>query len=430
MRKIGMFCLGAACCHTAFADLTYRVDAGLGYSDNIRRTPTAEVSENIATAGLDLGWKDKTRRLSADVDINGDYLHYRDGTFDDEFVGLGNGELTFGIVPDHFTWLVQDSFGQSQSDPFAPATPETRENINYFTTGPDLIARLGSGNSLRLFGRYSQTDYERSLFDSDRTGVGAAFARQLAAQTQIALQGSEEHIRFDDTPASDYDQSNAFARYSTRGARTDVAIEGGYSWLERDGGNSKTSGPVARLDVTREVSAASRVSVSLGTQFSDSSQALRGAVGQPVGGGTGVTSAPEPFENRFVDLSWNFTRNRTGFGLRASWNEDQYDREFDTQATQPDRNRWVYELTLSRRFTPNVTGTLIGSYTDEEFKTVPLLTSDELRIGGTLDWQFGRHTGVSLLVERYERNSSDVSTEYTENRGFLTLFYRVGEAQR
>jgi hypothetical protein len=433
MRKTGLVIVGMACCQSAFADLAYRADAGIGYSDNIRRTPVEETSEQIAVAGLELQWLERSRRLEADIGISGDYFHYRDDTFDDEFVGTADGQMILGIVPERFTWLMQDSFGQTQSDPFAPTTPETREDINYFTTGPDLIANLGASNTMRLFGRYSDTHYERSLLDSERTGAGVILARQLSGQNQIALQGVEERTRFDDAPLSDFDRRNAFLTYTSTGARTQLSVEGGYSWITRQD-DSEMSGPLARVDLTREVSAASRFTLSFGTQFSDASQSLRGGVeSSPAGGATGVVSSPDPFENRFASAGWNFNRNRTGFGLRASWSQDRYESQTVDQTVEPDdilqsdRTTWTYEMTFSRRLTANVTTNLIGAFTDEEFDATGA-TNEELRVGGTLDWQFGRHIGISLTAEHFERNSSVAATDFNENRGFLTLFYRYGEA--
>ena len=48
------------------------------------------------------------------------------------------------LVPFHalLTVWAADNFGQVLDDPFQPATPDNRENINYLTTGPDLTFAL------------------------------------------------------------------------------------------------------------------------------------------------------------------------------------------------------------------------------------------------------------------------------------------------
>jgi hypothetical protein len=289
-----------------------------------------------------------------------------------------------------------------------------------------LMANIGDSNAMRLFGRYSLTDYERSLLDSDRTGAGLVMTHYLSSQSRLALQGIAEQIRFEDVPVSDYDSRNVYLSYNMDGARTRIGFEGGYSWLKLSD-DTELTGPLARLNISRTVSAASRITAAVGTQFSDTSQALRDAVSGPGSGGpTGVTSSPDPFENRFVELGWSFNRNRTGIDANASWNEDRYETQSGIQP-QSDRTRIVYDLRLSRQVSPSLSTNLFGAYTDEDFEDTQL-TSRELRMGATIDWQFGRRFGLSLSAERYERKTSDDMGEYEENRGLVTLFYRFQQA--
>src|SRR5688572_10032717 len=158
----------------ARAELTGVAEAGVGYSDNIGRVPSNETDETIGTVGLELDWSERTRRIRGDATVDLSYYEYMDDTFDSEVLGTANGTLALAIVPETFQWVFQDSFGQAQSDPFAPASPTTREDLNYFSTGPDLTVRFGSTGFGRVFGRWSQTSYERSPLDAERTSGGVA----------------------------------------------------------------------------------------------------------------------------------------------------------------------------------------------------------------------------------------------------------------
>jgi len=80
-------------------------------------------------------------------------------------------------------------------------------------------------------------------------------------------------------------------------------------------------------------------------------------------------------------------------------------------------------LTFVRRVSASISTSLLGAYTDEEFEDSDL-TSREFRLGATIDWQFGRHLGLSLTAERYDRDTTNDQGEYVENRGIVTLFYR------
>ena len=55
--------------------------------------------------------------LGNDSDVDGDSLTAVLET------GPANGTLALAIVPETLQWVFQDSFGQAQSDPFAPASP-------------------------------------------------------------------------------------------------------------------------------------------------------------------------------------------------------------------------------------------------------------------------------------------------------------------
>lgn len=409
----------------AQAELDYSVDAGVGHSDNISRVSTNEIDETIATAGIDLTWDVSRPRLEGDATVDLSYFDYLDDTYGSEVVGTANGSAVFGLVPDRFTWLVQDSFGQARSDPFTPSTPGNRENVNYFTTGPDVIVALGTTGRARLFGRYSASQYERSPLDAERLTGGLAVARQLSARSEVAFNAVTERVEFKDDFNTDQDRDNLFLSYTLQGARTNIQIEAGYTWLELEDGE-ETDGALLRVSLGRELSAASNVWLTFGSQLTDAAEALRASVSGPttVGGVGDVTATADPFERRSVAAGWNFSRNRSSIDVGVAWDEDRY----ETQSAL-DRTTLAWNASFERDLSPLLTVGVLASLTDEDFDTTGQ-TADELRYGATLDWRFARRLGLRLLAERYDRDSSDPLGEYVENRVFLTLFYRPNRPAR
>jgi hypothetical protein len=409
--------LATAASASAFADLTYTVEAGVGQSDNITRVDSGEIDETLGLAGLELKWDRKGPRLEAEVDIDADYLHYSDGTYDDEVVGSGNALLNIGIIPDSFFWRIEDNFGQELSDPFAPVTPETREQVNYFTTGPEFMMRLGQAGILRVFGGYSLSEYETSPLDSERVVGGLAVGRRSGEGKELTLNGVHEEVSFDDDINTDFDRDSLFVNYVLDAARTDVNVEAGYTWLEPATGE-KSDDPLFNLSITRELTSASTLQLELGTQLTDSSDALRSSAdGFPTGGGSQVIATSDSYENKSALLGWNFARHRTALGVSVSWDENRY----ETQSLL-DRTLLIYNLSLSRQSTPTLSLGLTASLMDEEFDNNDL-TTDTTQIGATVDWQFARTLGLRLAVERHDRDGSDGSN-YTENRAFLSLYLR------
>lgn len=404
----------------ARADLTYGVEAGLGYSDNIQRVDTAETDEKIGTLGLDLSWFEDTQRLDADVLVDLSYFEYLDDTFDSEVIGVADGFVSLGIIPERFTWMIQDTYGQAQTDPFAPITPDNREDINFFTTGPDLTLRFGSAVSARMFGRYSVTTYEESPLDAERTSAGATLTYQLSQRSSTALSAVREQIDLDAAGSPDYDRDSAFVSYTLTGARTDIALDLGYTWVDPSDGE-ETGGLLADLSISRDLSESSTLRLEIGSHFSDAGESLRGALAGGAVGGADITASGDPFESRSAFLRWTFARNRTGASLGAGRYEDEY----ETQ-TLLDRTRTAYEASVSRRLTQDVEIEFVALLNDEEFENTGL-TSEELNVLARCSWNFGRRMGLALSLERADRNTSDGVGEYTENRAFLTLTYGAGD---
>ena len=395
---------------------SYALDIGIGRSDNLTRVPFNEVAENIATAGLQFSLDRAGSRLNAEMDGNLRYFDYLDNTYDNELTGRFDGTVAFGIVPERLNWVVEDSYGQSLIDVFAVPTPSNREGINFFSTGPDLLFNFGANGFARLFGRYAATSYEVTPLDGNRRQVGLSAGRRLAGSGALSLNLVGERLVYDNSLLNPgYDREQVFVRYETRGARTRVSLDAGYTRITdlayTNGGAS------VQLDVSRSVSASSRLVFSGGVRITDSSDRFRMAeIGAISGAQTSVISAtPEVFENRFARIGWEFSRNRTSLGLSASFNDDVYER-----STTLGRTRTIAEFNFRRQLTRAFSARVLGSYTNEKHDAVNADFS-EWRAGLGFRVTLGRSVFVNLEGDRYKRTADDAAREYSENRAFLTL---------
>jgi hypothetical protein len=428
MRRQQTGSIAAACAlllgAEARADLTYEVEAGVGHSDNITRVESNQVDETLATVGTHVDWTKVTRRLDADVFVDLDYVEYLDDTYEGEVVGTADANLNFGLVPERLMWQVQDSFGQAQSDPFSPVTPENSENVNYFTTGPDLMLNLGTQNSMRLFARYSTTNYEVTDLDGERLGGGLSLIRALSGASNVALNVTSEENEFDNPASTGYERRSASVSYDFTGGRTTISTQVGYSWMELDDG-TKNGGELLELSIMREVSSSSTLELTAGSQFSDSGDALRGITsgGGSGGGPSRVLATSDPYENRDLSLHWNFRRNRTGLSLGISFEENQYEVQ-----TQFDNSRVAYDASFSRQLQPTLTLMLNARYSEEEYD-VGGQRFDDLQASASLTWEMSRHLGLRVSLEQYERGSSQPTGDFDERRAYLTVTYSGGRTQ-
>jgi len=407
----------------ARADLTYEVEAGIGHSDNITRVSTNEVDETLAIFGTHVDWTKVTERLDADVYVDLDYVEYLDDTYQGEVVGTADANLIFGIVPERFTWQVQDSFGQAQSDPFSPVTPDNSENVNYFTTGPDLMLNFGTQNAMRLFARYSPTDYEETDLDGESTSAGLSYIRHLSAASRLSLNATTTDNTFDNPANTGYERRSASVGYDFTGGRTTISTQVGYSWMELDDG-TKNGGELLELSITREVSSSSSLVLTAGSQFADSGDALRGiAAGGSSGGPGQVLATADPYVNRDVSLTWNFRRNRTGITFGVSFDENEYEVQ-----TQFDRTRVMYNASFSRQLQPTLSFMLQARYSEDEYD-VSARQFEDLQATASLTWEMSRHLGLRLSLEQYQRSSSLADGDYDERRAILSVTYSGGRGQ-
>lgn len=400
------------------AELEYGFEIGAGTSDNITRVPVNETDETIATAGIDLSFVQDGRRVDADIQLDLSYFDYLDNTYDSEVFGSVQAELRLALVPDRIEWVIQDTFGQLEINPFEAATPLNRENVNYFTTGPDLRLRLGSAASLLLFGRLSVTDYEETSLDAERITAGLTLARELSSRNTLSFNAVTERVEFDDpTSGSNYDRHSAYLRYEATGARTRLAAEAGYTMLHDFGDSTDT--PLFTLELERDLSPASTLTLSGGIRSTDAADALRG--GTPTGAFSfrpDAVSTADPFETRHASIGWRYQAQRTTMTLSGGWEEDAYETD-----TSLDRDRQILQATLERRLSQTLRLRLSGSLAQSDYGTAGF-EDDETMLGLGLSWNASGRLFVELDADSIRHDSSNPLLDWDETRIFLRLAWR------
>jgi hypothetical protein len=416
-------------------ELNYGVDAGIGESDNVTLVPTDRVSQTIAIADVDFDLKERSRRLDANAKGDFSYLDYLQGAYGNELIGRFDGIAAVAISPGRLNWIFQDSFGQAQIDPFAAVTPLNRENVNFANTGPDLALQFGPLWFLDAGARYVRTNYQTSPFDSTRYAASAALGKQLSAGSSISLSGSFERALFDTTVLdgvvinTNFDRSSLFGHYEAHGARTDLIVNLGATHVDQ--GSESMTGPLAKLQISRELSSASKLILRAGRDLTDASTGFAnlqvGAIGT-----VGIAPAAESLTNytvTYAALEWGYTHNRTAVAVSGAWEKDSYD-----AMPQLDLQRADAEFRLERRLSRAFTAQLVGSLYRTEYPHADSgvgYADTDGRIGGALVFREGRGLEIRLRYDHTSRIASGIGagTGYQENRAFLTVGYRTRTAQ-
>lgn len=401
--------------------LDWSVDVGAQHSDNIGRTTANEESETVASAGIAFDVNADRPRLDADIAADVRYRDYLDDAFDNEVVGGLSGLVTYAFLPERFTWVAQDNFGQIANQRQAVETPDNRQNVNYFTTGPDLTLPLGRQTRLLLSGRWSDAYYENTLEDNESLDGSIALIRQLSDTTSLSLNGSVTEVEYDEEAAfAEYEIREAFLRFEATGSRTTFGGDFGYTELRQAGESS--DGLLARAEITRRVASRSRVMLQAGTEFSTTADTFRrdqSVGGIEVGNDLAAVSS-DAFRTDFAYLIWSTDWQRSLFNATLSTREETHE-----LLTELDREQVDATLTWSRQLSRVLDIDLVGGYLQEEFIESGF-KFDEWLAGAGLSWQFSRRFSLRMQLDHLEGSSEDGSRDYEENRVYVGLAYTRG----
>jgi hypothetical protein len=418
--------LATLICGTAAsaAELDYRVSVGAASSDNVRRSRENEIDETIGIAQLQLSLDQRTNRVRADIFSDLAYYEYLDDTFDSEVVGNVYADTAFSLVPDRFIWSASDQFGQVLVDPLQPSTADNRENINYFSTGPDFIVGASWPVRLQFGGRYALTEYEDSPLDMSSTAAQVALVRSVSEGSSISLNGRIEQIEYKEQSLdADFDQLEAYLHYQVAGSRTNLSLDAGFAQLRRDFNDEKENGALLDVEMSRRLSGSSTLQLGAGRRFSTAAGAFiaeQGIGDGGIGGGSGRQTA-SPFTRDHVTLGWAFRRNRTGLYVDLSWTQRTYE---GLEAL--DQSSVTFATRYSRDLSPRATLGLGVAYGSADYEP-PAADNKDLTFRSTLTWRLTRNVSLEARYDFVDRNSTAPLTEYSENRFWVTIGYGHGE---
>ncbi len=400
------------------AEIEYEIRVGASRSDNIARTDMAEIEETVALFGLELNLQHESRRLEASVVTDLEYRNYTDDTFDNEVVGSLNADLVFQIAPDILSWVIRDQFGNLQTNPFEANTPANRQNINRFSTGPDLIIRMGSVTRVELGGRYFINKYEVSDIDSDVLSGRLSLVRALSPRRSLSLNVTADRIEFDNTTLnSNYDRQGAYIGFHSEISRGSLAINLGYNEIHDDG--EVFDGNLINVEWTRELSASTTFKLAYDEGLTDASDSLD--QNQEAGGGFGdVQRTPgvsDPFENKRFSAGIDFSRDSNSFFISAMYNKDEY-----VTLSGLDRDWSELRVGVSRVLGSAWRFRLEGGIRKTEF-VVSGREDDDTILRAGLSRQLSRTIAINLDFTRFDRDSSESGTNYVENVASLTFSF-------
>jgi hypothetical protein len=405
------------------AEIGTELRAGLTRTDNVFLTNENEVEDDIFVAGVTLEYDEETNRTIIDLRGVADYFDYQD-SFEAEWVGGVDALLEYAFVPELFTWTILNNWGQRSIDPISAPVPENREDINFFSTGPDFRVPLGSKSFAALEGRYSIVTFESGDQDNDRVSAGLFAGRELGDVSSVAIGVTTESVEYENSDLfEDFDITEAIIRFEKESTRDLIGIDVGYTELEL--GEQAGDGYLIRADWTRISSRFYQFLFSGGSEYSSTGDVFRFTQSNAtsVGSTIDANAIEAPFRRDFFIARFTLDRNRTALYLEANWSQEDY--EFapsDPAQLLLDRELLGVRVGIDRQLTNRVSITAGLDARTAAYDSIEE-DLDDLLIAVQVDYELSEGFGMFAGWVRTEREGNDPTLDYTENRYSIGFTY-------
>lgn len=410
---------------TSFAvRINYDLGLSVLHSDNIGLAETDEASETVLSPQVNFQAEQTGSTVQMTLRGNLEYLHYLQNTFSDEARGELSGELNWSVLPERMDFVAKEYLTRQPINVLTGFNPSNQQQINVFITGPSFYARLGETTRGQFDLRYTNSYAEKTkAFNGDRYNAAARVLRDISTNTAISANMEATRVNFNvAAPATDYDRYDAYAGYARKLASIDFGIDAGYSWL--DIGNDRVTTPMARANLTWQVSPRSEISGNLAYQFGDAAQDVVARAGEISGPlisdftSADVLVGPAVFRQRRLEWGYRFSGERLTFQVRP-----YFQRIFYLDNLTPDQRNRGGVVQVDYLLRPRLTMTLLAAREDRDFDDLARKDQDSSLYLSLAD-QVTRHWSWRIDLQHRERNSSEAGQGYNENAAVFSVIYR------
>ena len=444
-RRASLYGLGACCfavlscaypgCAPALAgQYDYGAGFALAHDSNITRSSTDPHADWTETLFGGIAYVERTVDFTARLFAQVERRNFVRNAYQDDTFFFLNGAAVWAIVPQQFSWTVEDIATESFLTLTAPDTPANRTKTNFLSTGPEFTFRVNPTNMPVIGARYGRYDIEGPGDNQRYTGY-ARWLHQLSEPEKLSL--NYEVTRADFTPPALYPnflRQDRFLRYERLSPLNSLILDGGTTHIRRYGGD-ETNGRLARVTALHTLTSESAVRLLLSDQISDAATDLiRGvpnaattmipatsvetAAAAPLTGSNVTTG--DVYRSRRGELTYVAQSGRIAYNLQG------YTRRVDyATLDQDDYHEAGGRLTL----TWIQTGALrIYAYADYVKRAFPNLDERDTDRTSTLGvtYRLAPSLFVSAESGRIERESNFPQLSFLDRRVSLLLGYSTG----
>jgi hypothetical protein len=379
---------------------------GFIYTDNVdfTREPKSDVLAMIGLVGDTA--RTNAPRLDYHLDTNIAIVKYFSNTYQVQPFGYLDAGGEFKVVPGFFSWDARDSYSQAVLNPFAAATPDNIESLNYATTGPKFILKPTLQDTLTVTGFYGRVDTNSKSpnyinIDSDRWGGEGRVDHAFSSNVTVYVTYDYGDVTYvDKVNNSDFTSQVIAGGLRFHNFRTTFDGSIGYTKLRlnTDDPTVEDKNPAGvnwRFELGRLLTPTQRLTLHASKQNTDAANLFLISLDQPVPSNQNNRIVPgQPFVHTEYGATWHVDgiRNTLDVGLMSS--SDRYE-----VTPQDNRDAKSINALYQRKLTPLWAWNVTASYEDDDYTTGNVHT---ITLMTTLRWTIGQRVAVRFLYARSE----------------------------
>jgi len=354
---------------------------------------------------------DLNARLYSQVE----YDNYAYNTFNNQTLFFLNSAGTWAIKPQRLSWTAEDYYGQIPINPLATNTPKNMQDVNVFSTGPNLFLRMDPLNSLELGARYGNYHTNFQSTNSNRVSGFGGWLYQYSPITVFSLNYQVQDAGYTDKVVnSRYTRHDLFLRMATRRPDAALIMDLGNVWLQQSRVHNIT-GVYARLLASEQVTQNSALGLTAISTITDTADTILSAQGVSAAT-SGTIAGTDIYRLKHVDASYTHSRAYGADTVRLFSERLEY---FTAPLSQTVTGASV---DLGYQLSGTLFGSVFGRYARTRYDTTGILYRDAQE-GARLTYETRPDLFLGLEGRLTRRRSSDPGSSYSEARIIFSVTY-------